>query len=373
MNNIKELESFAELISFIKRNNYSKIFLVTGKSSFDKNYVLWDICLLYDNFNIKRYSNFSSNPNIKELDEGSIKMNQFNPDLILAIGGGSVIDYAKAISVYDKHNIKRLLTEKNWAKRRKTLISIPTTCGTGSETTQFCTIYQDGIKASMDHTSLLPDAFLLNPKFIAGIPKQIMASTGADAFCQAIESYWSIKSTSESRLFAKQAISLIWNNLYQAINSQNDKNCYNLLKGANLAGKAINITRTTAAHSLSYPMTSRFGIPHGTAVSLTLGSFFTFNEQTQDNDCNDSRGAVFVKKRILEIKEMLNIKRSESAEKVIEKFFSNLSLLRKLRNFNIKQEDIEIIINEGFTPDRVKNNPRKVSILTAKKILKNIF
>src|SRR5690606_13293580 len=137
--------------------------------------------------------------------------------------------------------------------REKPLILIPTTAGSGSETTKFAVIYENGNKVSVDHPALLADEIFLDPKLTVNLPKYVTAYTAADALCQAIESYWARAATPESKNWAINAIKLVLENAKAAIANPSDLNArLQLLIGASLAGKAINVTRTTAPHALSY-------------------------------------------------------------------------------------------------------------------------
>ncbi len=218
---------------------------------------------------IVHFTGFSSNPKIEDVMEGVKKIEDFLPNAILAIGGGSAMDVAK---------LARYEAQKIFIP----LIAVPTTSGTGAEATQFSVCYVDGKKESFDNPELLPDYTLLIPELTMKNNRHLTACTGFDAFAQAIESYWNIHSNSTSEKFAEQAIVM----LFDAMNRFADdaEACMNdydwraqMMEGANLAGKAINITRTTAPHAMSYTLTSKYGYPHGHAVALTFPYFAKLN------------------------------------------------------------------------------------------------
>ena len=162
------------------------------------------------------------------------------------------------------------------------LIAIPTTSGTGAEATQFSVCYVNGIKESFDYPELLPNFTLLIPELTMKNNRYLTACTGFDAFAQAIESYWNIHSTSVSEQYAEKAIAMLFDALSRfaddadACMSDYDWRAQ-MMEGSNLAGKAINITRTTAPHAMSYTLTSKSGYPHGHAVALSFSYFFEKN------------------------------------------------------------------------------------------------
>src|SRR5207248_4789041 len=125
-------------------------------------------------------------------------------------------------------------------------------------------------KYSVCHEFLLPDIAIVDPILTHKMSPRLTAITGMDALSQAIESYWSIHSTEESKGYAREAIRIIVDQLPKAVNEPTNDSRLAMARASHLAGKAINVTRTTAPHALSYALTSRFGVPHGQAVSLTL-------------------------------------------------------------------------------------------------------
>ena len=209
---------------------------------------------------ISDFDDFSSNPKQEDAEAGLGMMAQFKPDMIVAVGGGSVIDMAKLIRHYSNVQIP--------------LLAIPTTAGTGAESTQFAVCYIDGVKHSISDPSILPDMVLLYPPFTYDNSPYLTACTGFDALAQAIEAFWNVNATPESDALALRAIERIYPRLTTDLSPDDRKM---LLLGANDAGCAINITRTTVPHALSYTLTSKYGYPHGHAVALTFPFFFKYN------------------------------------------------------------------------------------------------
>ena len=148
-------------------------------------------------------------------------------------------------------------------------IAIPTTSGTGSESTSIAVIYYNGKKLSIDHGSLLPQITILDYNFLITLSDYQKKSTMLDSLCQAIESYWSIGATNDSKKYSKQCISLILKNYKDYI--ENKYGSYKeIIEASNYSGKAINISKTTAAHAMSYKITTMYNISHGHSVALCI-------------------------------------------------------------------------------------------------------
>ena len=202
------------------------------------------------------FSDFSPNPKMEDILAGAELLKEIKATEMIAAGGGSAIDVAKAIKYYaDFLDIR--------------LTAIPTTAGSGSDATRFAVIYKNGEKLSIEHEKLLPDKVLFFPELLSTLPLYIKQASLLDAWAQAIESLWNINATGESEGYSRKAIELISKN-YKAYLSGDESTNEIMLTAANLSGKAINITKTTAPHAMSYKLTTIFGIAHGHGVALTL-------------------------------------------------------------------------------------------------------
>jgi len=133
-----------------------------------------------------------------------------------------------------------------------------------------------------------------------------------------------------------------------------------MLKASNLAGKAINIAKTTAAHSVSYPITSYFNVPHGHAVALTLPYFIEFNNNVSLENLQDNRGIEFIKDRMSELFTILKVNTANKAKDKIINIMKKINLETRLSKLGIDRNNIDVIIENGFNIQRMKNNPRVV-------------
>ena len=272
------------------------------------------------------------------------------------------MDMGKLINILSQNpKYKDLIrNNSNFKISKIPLIAIPTTSGTGSESTSFSVIYINNKKYSVSDMSMLPDYALIDISLSSTMSKKLRASSAFDAFSQSIESYWSINSTKASKILSIQAIKLIHTNLIKSLN--NDKSARTAMaKAANLSGQAINITKTTAPHALSYRISTKYGLQHGHAVALTLGKFFILNYPQNDINISDRRGYKFVMSTMKSLFNALGVKSSEEASD----YWYNLMKKTGLEpNINIAcsltKNDLLGIIR-GVDQFRLKNNPIKVT------------
>lgn len=287
-----------------------------------------------------------SNPDIHLLDKILCEISK--PDLIIAIGGGSSIDLAKAISAlyeYKNRNILNLIKNKLYLDNTNPIpvIAVPTTAGTGSECTKWATIwdFDDCKKYSIDADFLYPCESWLIPELTATMDENMTLATGFDALAHAMESYWSVSSNSYVRVIARDAIFIIHKYLSMVLNDlDNLEYRKQMLMGSFFAGLAFSNTRTTACHSISYPLTMMYGINHGLAVAITLFEVLKRNWKF-----------VYEKELFLHSFEANGLDD-------IKQWFDDVSLNRlSLSNFGVKKEDIPLIVKEATTGGRMDNNP----------------
>ena len=254
------------------------------------------------------------------------------------------------------------------------MIAIPTTSGTGSEATHFAVLFKGDSKYSIVDENLIPQTVILAPELTTSMPRMVAITTGFDSFSQAIESFWSVNSTEESREYSLQAISIIQKSFVSSVNNNRIEDRANMQKAAFLSGKAINIAKTTSAHAISYPLTSFFKIPHGLAVFLTIPTIFKFNMDISQDNCSDPRGYEFVSKRMTELKDVILRKNNgNNPKEVLLDYLKTFAMKFKLSDYGVKTDsDISTILNNGFNPQRMKNNPRKMTRDDLRKILQEI-
>ena len=353
------VNSFEDIKKFISDKSFKKIFVLCGKKSFvtsGANNLFKKIII---DKQIKLFYKKLDFPTLEELIDIIYEIKNFKPDLILAVGGGAVIDYAKIANVVDvREDLKDLIINYSYPFKKKytKLAVIPTTAGSGAEVTSNAVIYVDGIKHSFESELLIPDNFFLIPEFLIPAPNKIKASAGFDAIAQALESLVSKKSNEKSVEYASKSLRVSVNSFISFVNDPNMKNATEMSIAANLAGKAISISKTTAPHAVSYPFTSLFKISHGHAVGLFFENFFKFNFDNLDR----SETNFDLRKRFDLIFNLFDVK-------TINDFNFKISLIKKeakleddlnALNIDIKKNYDKII--QGINLLRLGNNPVKI-------------
>lgn len=231
------------------------------------------------------YTDIAPNPTAEAVQQ-ALQRIQSCPEAIVAIGGGSVIDFAKLYRACSDNEttVEDYFRCKPSLIRKTPLVAVPTTAGTGSEATRFAVVYMNGEKYSLDAAAVMPDYALVDASLMMGASPYIKASCGMDAFAQAIEGYWAKGATPESDEYAVKAIDLCVKHIADFVSGVNEDSAHAMAEAANLAGKCINITRTTAAHALSYKITQKYGLPHGHAVALSLPGLAALHAQEAPAD-----------------------------------------------------------------------------------------
>lgn len=334
-----------EVLSGLQVN---KIFFIVGNNAYSSIKTLLQPYIqgLNTEFFIASDSNFET------IINGSEQLRQGKPDIIIAVGGGRIIDVAKLISTAAlfTYNYESIIKGKEViADKFKPLLVMPTTAGTGSEATSFSVVYFQEKKYSVVSKYLLPDYVIADSSLVQNMPDYLKSCTVFDAFSQAIESFWSVGSTPSSRKNAKESITLISQNIKNYLN--NDKKTIKYMVNAvYLSGLAINESKTTLPHALSYFLTNRYNVPHGHAVALTLGFVGKLNASLGDDK---------LKQVMQDISDMLNINVIN-----FEQYWRDLMKISglevNLSKLGIKQQDLELIV-DSVNVERLKNNPLNIN------------
>lgn len=299
------------------------------------------------------FDQFTPNPLYEQVCKGIELFLAHQCDAIVAVGGGSTIDVAKCIKLFCKMDSSQNYLRQEFKDSGIPLIAIPTTAGTGSESTRYAVIYFEGKKQSITHESIIPDFAILEPILLKTLPLYQKKCTMMDALCQGIESWWSINSTEESMEYSHAAVEMIMAHWRNYIFGNTEEACRDIMIAANLAGKAINITQTTAPHAMSYKLTSIYGLPHGHAVAVCLPEMWQFMLGHLEQ-CIDSRGQKHLRKTFDDIAHSLG---ASSPEEAILAFRDIMSQL-ELANPKANDRDSELsTLTQSVNPVRLKNNP----------------
>ena len=223
-------------------------------------------------FDVGRFYKVKENPDEKSIRAAQRAFEKHNADLLISIGGGSAIDTAKGI----KYNLC-----SNSECCNIPHIAVPTTAGSGSEATHFAVIYKNGEKTSLEDASLLPENIILDSRLLYSLSEQQRKVSLLDALCHGVESILSRNCTDKSRDYALYSIGLITENYKEYISGNTDV-YRDILLASDYAGRAINISKTTVGHAMSYVLTSDFGIKHGQAAAICLIHALNYAEK---NNC----------------------------------------------------------------------------------------
>ena len=276
-----------------------------------------------------------------------------NCDSIVAVGGGSAMDVAKCIKLYS--NLPGNGENGSWLKAEISpneipFLAMPTTAGTGSEATRYAVIYYNDAKQSITSESFIPDTVLMDPSALKTLPIYQKKATMCDALCHAIESFWSVNSTCESKNYSKAAIEGVLSNMDGYLNNTEEGNA-GMLVAAHKAGQAINITQTTAGHAMCYKITSLFRVAHGHAAILCDRVLFPWMIENTDK-CIDARGKEYLKKTLDEIGFALGCSDAEGGAEKLAGIFEKLELTTP----ESTDEQFDILKN-SVNPVRLKNHP----------------
>jgi alcohol dehydrogenase class IV len=366
------LATFAKIIEpFAPRG----VFLVAGPNAYIESGAEAILAPQLGAYQCRRFDQFSPNPQLADIKEGVRTFKESECDLIVAIGGGSAMDVAKAINFFAAQTGTPLDVVKNPAQARYRgvpLVAIPTTAGSGSEATQFAVMYIDKTKQSLSHPFLLPDVALVDPNLLKGLSARLTAACGMDALAQAVESYWGIRSDEASKAHAGAAIGLVLGHIENAVHAPTAESRLAMSKAAYLAGKAINTTRTSGPHAFSYNLTAHFQVLHGHAVALTLGEFLVFNCLAAADDTLDPRGCAYLQGTMQELISQLGATSPEDARRRLRRLMRSLNLETSLSELGIASARDRQLLKEGINPERLLNHPRRVTNAFIEELIDNI-
>lgn len=258
----------------------NKAFIITGRSSSKKNGSLADVVKALEQERIEYviFDEIEENPSVETVLKAREYGLSQNVDFVIGIGGGSPLDASKAIAlmIANSGESAGFLYEKVAKKEALPVIAVPTTCGTGSETTPYAilTRHEKKTKASIAH-QVFPKMAFIDGKYIQGMHHSVLVSTAVDALGHFIESYLNSKATPYNKMLCEYGLS-IWGKNKDVIagsRSAGQEDYQNLMMASSIAGMAISHTGTSLPHGMSYKLTYTLGIPHGTAVGVFLASY----------------------------------------------------------------------------------------------------
>lgn len=350
---LQDVSLYSSLSQFIQDpllQNSSRLLVVHGKHSFDSYQKMKDLKDFLEEKKAEFYPLSGGNPSLPSSRELSLKIKDFKPDLIIAMGGGSVIDSAKTALLWEANEglgEEEFLNYSSLAPIRFPFLAIPTTAGSGSEATHFSVCYWEGKKYSLAHPSLRPSVVLLHAPFLSSLSPLGLAIPAADAISQAIESLLSSTLSCESSSYS-------FSSLEKSAQGREEMSLpkkYSLLMEASYkAGCAINLTKTTVAHALSYTLTSHWGIAHGQAVAFFLPAVLevslSFPEDLISSKFSLLQEALFPFKGTL---------KREDIPSFLKELFKKMGLKTSLKEIEVNSDLIKKTLLDEVNQERLKN------------------
>jgi len=340
---------------FIKKLPYQKVALVTTRG-FRKRGIVEKVESFLGSQLAYILDSVQPNPSIDLVVELSASLQKSKPDCLLAIGGGSAIDSAKGIARVLGEDTSWSLSDHLVAQIPCSvgtdipIIAIPTTAGTGAEVTSFGTIWDhdSNKKYSVTGADLYPKTVLLDPELTISVPLETTVSSGLDVVSHALESTWNKNASNITLSLCERSLKISLKTLDELIlEPQNIDLREKMMEASLLSGLAISQTRTALAHSISYPLTTHFGLPHGFACSFTLPEILKFNAEEDDGRLNRLSNA-------------LDYDSIDSFYSGLKSFFEKIQLRNYFRKYIEKADEIKNLVDFMITPDRSNNNIRKV-------------
>lgn len=302
---------------------------------------------------VKTFSNITPNPTVVSVDECADIIRDNNLQFVVALGGGSSLDCAKAAASVAKTKDSIVLYHsegKTFKEPGFPLIAVPTTSGTGSEVTPVSVLSdpKKGIKAPLGCKNFYPKLAIVDPMLTITVPKAVTATTGMDVLCHALEGFWSINHQPVCDALALASSEIVFKYLLRAYNDCNDIEAREKMAEASvLAGLTFGLPKTTGPHACSFPLTSVYHIPHGEACAFTIDAFTRINGEDKEGRVN----GFAIKLGFKDAEEM--------ADKMLE-MKKEMGLKVTLKDAGINLEDVPKLAELSQHPNML-NNPVKMS------------
>lgn len=343
---------YRKLDEFFTLSDIKRLFLVCGHFMRNMNIgVYFESLEKRLGIKVTRFSEFTPNPLYDSVVKGVRSFREADCDMIAAVGGGSAMDVAKCIKLYVNMDPARSYLSQKIIPNKIKFMAIPTTAGTGSEATRFAVIYENGKKQSISDGSCIPSFVVMDPSALETLPEYHRKSSMMDAFCHAIEAFWSIRSTKESQSYSLEAIRIIlkYKDSYLANKRQGNQK---MLQGAHIAGKAINIAQTTAGHAMCYKLTGLYGVAHGHAAALCVARLWPYMAAHPEK-CRDPRGKDYLKNMFSELAAAMECSGTDAAVNMFTGILDELGFAMSLQGDG---KDIKVL-KTSVNPVRLGNTP----------------
>ncbi len=362
------------LIDEIKRRSFKKALVVTDNELIKVGIVNKVIDLLDSNkIAYEKYTDVVPNPTISNVKKGLRIANKHHVDFIIAVGGGSVIDTAKAIGIISTNpeykDVKSLCGSVNTKNRSLPIIALPTTSGTAAEVTINYVITDEDEKVKMVciDPNDIPVLSIVDTELMAGMPARLAASTGMDALTHAMECYLTKGHNDMSDMFALKAINLIYENIEKSINKDYDA-MDKMALAQYIAGMGFSNVGLGIVHSMAHQLGALYNTPHGVANALLLPYVLEYNGET----CGD---------RFIDMAKAMNLDVDGLNEKEVVKLVvtsiqnlnQRLNIPSSIKEIGGKIEDIPILAEKALKDPCTPGNPREMDLLEFENLFKKSF
>ncbi len=316
----------------------------------------------------------ASEPSYQDVERVIDEVSVANIDLIIGVGGGSVMDAAKLASIVigADYGVRDLLKDPTIAKKYIKSLMIPTTCGTGSEATcnSIVAIPEEQSKQGIVNNCMIPDYVILDAEMIRHLPPKVLAATGVDALAHVVECFTSKKATILSDTYAIEGAKKIFHNIREAYaNSDNMAAKTEMLIGAFYGGVAITGSGTTAVHALSYPLGGKYHIAHGVSNAILFAHVMEFNKDACMNRLAALCDAVYPEKYAETTDAKADYIISE-----IKDVVAKVNIPTKLEEFGVKKEDLDFLVKAGSQQTRLLvNNCKELSLDDIRYLYEKLF
>lgn len=359
----------------LKKENTKKVIVFTDKGI--RQTGLSDILeniLKECSVDYKVFDDLKPEPAYTDVEKVINEVESYEGDIIIAIGGGSVMDSAKLCSILKgaSYSIRDLLNGTTDVKKQIKSIMIPTTCGTGSEATcnAIVAIPEEQSKKGIVNDCMIPDYVILDAQMIKNLPKSIVSATGVDALAHAVECYTSKKATPFSDVYAMESAKLIFKNIREAYkNPDNMEAKTNMMLGAFYGGVSITGSGTTAVHALSYPLGGKYHIAHGVSNAILFAHVMEFNKDACKERLAKMCDVIFP--------ELIEKTVSEKADYIIEQISDIVTVTdipTDLSKWGVSIDDLDFLVDAGSKQQRLLvNNMKELSLEDIKNIYMKVL
>lgn len=367
-------DAMSKLEGVLKEAGATKVALFTDKSIYELGLADGAVEIIKSlGLGVEVCSDLAIEPTYTEVQKTVDWFCESGCDFILAIGGGSVMDASKLVSVLatSEYTVHDLLGDPSLARKQVKTVMVPTTAGTGAEATPnaIVAVPEDELKVGIVSDEMVADVVILEADMIKNLPRSIAAATGLDALCHAIECFTSNKANPMSDTFALEALDLILNNIERACDDPEAMDAKRAMQLASFyAGIAITASGTTAVHALSYPLGGRFHVAHGVSNAILLMPVMHYNEPA----CRELFAKAY--DRCMPGDAVTVEQKSAALLERMDEIVKHLDMPENLAALGVEDVDIDSLVASGMEVTRLLvNNMREVTPEAAKAIYEQII